>query len=144
MSWNYSFVDHAADIAVDIKADSLNELFIASALAWRKSISDYENIKSNSEKKFSIKEDSLEILLVSFLSELNFIFQSEIWMMNSIHSLQIVKQNNNDWNLSAELLGQNFNREKMNLKAEIKAVTYHQMEIKEQKGKFSTRIVFDI
>lgn len=143
MGWNYKFVDHTADIAFDVDADKLNELFIASAHAWRESISDDCNLNENNEKLIKLDEDSLEVLLVSFLSELNYLFQSESWAMNSIHSIQIIKEKNN-WHLRARILGSNFNRNQMQLKAEIKAITYHQMEIKEQHGKFSTRIVFDI
>jgi SHS2 domain-containing protein len=143
MSWNYKFIDHTADIAFDVEADNLNELFIASAYAWRESISDDRSLTENNEKSIKLEEDSLEILLVAFLSELNYLFQSESWLMNSIHSVQIIKEINN-WHLRAKILGSNFNRNQMKLKAEIKAITYHQMEIKEEHGKFSTRIVFDI
>jgi SHS2 domain-containing protein len=37
-----------------------------------------------------------------------------------------------------------YNEKKHTMKAEIKAVTFHQMEIKRSAGKFYTRIVFDI
>ena len=90
-----------------------------------------------------LSENNLEVLLVSFLSELNFLYQSESWMMDKVNSL-IITEKNDSWNLNAEILGQSFNRKEMNLKTEIKAITYHQMEIKEQQGRFSTRIVFDI
>jgi SHS2 domain-containing protein len=143
MSWNYSFIDHTADIAVDIEADSLDELFIASALAWRESISEDKSSTLLEKRSLVHSENALEILLVSFLSELNFLFQSENWIMDAIHSLQIVKQKH-DWNLKAVLFGHSSNCEPMILKAEIKAITYHQMEIKELQGKFTTRIVFDI
>jgi len=143
MAYKYIFLDHTADIAVDVEADSLDELFIASVYSWRDSISDDKNSLSTEKRSLVLSEDNLEILLVSFLSELNFLYQSESWIMDSVIFIQITKTNDS-WNLGSELLGHNFNRKEMNLKAEIKAITYHQMEIKEQLGKFFTRIVFDI
>lgn len=143
MSWEYNFLDHTADIAVDIKADTLDELFMASAYSWRDYISDDNNSFSSEKHLLDLSENNLEVLLVSFLSELNFLYQSKSWMMDKVNSL-IITEKNDSWNLNAEILGQSSNRREMNLKTEIKAITYHQMEIKEQQGRFSTRIVFDI
>ena len=143
MVWEYNFFDHTADIAVDVEADTLNELFIASAYAWRDSISDDRKSSQSQERSLVLSENNLEILLVTFLSELNYLYQSESWMMDSIQCIEINKEDDT-WKLSIKILGCNFNRNDMKLKSEIKAITYHQMEIKEENGKFSTRIVFDI
>lgn len=143
MTWEYNFFDHTADIAVDVEADTLAELFIASANAWRDSISDDAKSSQSQERSLLLTENNLEILLVSFLSELNYFYQSESWMMNLIKHIDIYKECDT-WKLSIKILGDNFNRNDMKLKSEIKAITYHQMEIKEENGKYSTRIVFDI
>lgn len=143
MSWKFNFLDHTADIAVDVEADSLDELFTASAHSWRESISDDKYSLSTERRSVVLSDDNLEILLVSFLSELNYVYQSESWIMDSVNTLQINKKDDL-WYLGVELLGRTFNRDKVNFKAEIKAITYHQMEIIEQNGKFFTRIVFDI
>ncbi len=143
MSWNYKFIDHTADIAVDVEADSLAELFTASANAWRESITDDKSLIVNREKSLHLMEDTLEVLLVSFLSELNYLFQNNNWLMDSIRSSEVYKENN-QWVLNAMITGNNFDREKINLKTEIKAVTYHQMNIKNVNEKYVTRIIFDI
>lgn len=143
MSWSYKFIDHTADIAVDIEADKINELFIASAYAWKETISDEKFQNSSFDKKIFLEDSSLEILLVSFLSELNYLFQHEGWMMTSVKNAE-VDDLNGVWKLEAEISGFIFDRSKIKLKSEIKAVTYHQMEIIFNNNKYSTRIVFDI
>ena len=143
MAWEYNYLDHTADIAVDVEADTLDELFIASGYAWRDSISDDRKSSQSQERSLVLSESNLEILLVTFLSELNYLYQSESWMMDSIQCIEINKEGD-IWKLSIKILGGNFNRNELRLKTEIKAITYHQMEIKEKDGKFSTRIVFDI
>ena len=143
MSWSYNFKDHTADIAVDVVADNLSELFMAAAYAWHESITDTKIGGVLERKSIALNAEDLEILLVSFLSELNFLFQSETWMFSSIENIELTKKND-VCNLSVILLGSKFNRDMLKLKSEIKAITYHQMEIKEKNGKFSTRIVFDI
>lgn len=142
MSWSYTFVDHTADLAVDVRSESLSELFTATAYAWLEAITEQSN-NSSDEKIFTLSDENLEVLLVSFISELNFYFQWKNWIMNSIQKIEVNRKHER-WILNAEVLGGNFDRNKFKLKSEIKAVTYHQMEIKEKNGKFSTRIVFDI
>ena len=143
MGWKYNLLDHTADIAADIHADSLNELFVASAMFWRESISDDRREYTTELRSIDLSENNLEILLVSFLSELNFLFQSKGWLMDSISIIEIVPHRDL-WELNTQFSGHFFDRKKMNLKSEIKAVTYHQMEVKEENGKFYTRIIFDI
>lgn len=143
MSWNYKFIDHTADIAVDVEADGLADLFFASAYAWRESISDDKCLTVNQEKSLQLDEDTLEVLLVSFLSELNYLFQNNNWLMDSIRSIEVFERNDH-WVLNAMITGNNFDLVNFNLKAEIKAVTYHQMNIQNVNGKYLTRIVFDI
>lgn len=143
MSWSYKFIDHTADIAVDIEADKINELFIASAYAWRETISDEKFDNPTFDKKIFFEDSNLEILLVSFLSELNYLFQHESWMITSVKNAE-VDDTNGVWKLEAEISGFIFDRSKIKLESEIKAVTYHQMEIKFNQNKYSTRIVFDI
>ena len=143
MSYKYTFLDHTADIAVDIEADSLRELFIAAACAWRDSVTENEVDFPVQNRKLALSDSNLEILLVGFLSELNYVLLNENWFMNSIVDLD-VNEKYEIWHLSAELSGFDNSKKLINLNIEIKAITYHQMEIKEKNGKYSTRIVFDI
>ena len=143
MGWKYKFLDHTADAAVDVTADSLEELFIASANAWREFISDQQVNKPFKGRIVNIKESTLEILLVSFLTELNYYYQNEKWRMDSIKSLKITSEND-QYAFYCELLGTEITPLEFSDQAEIKAITYHQMNIKETEGKFSTIIVFDI
>ena len=143
MSWKYNYLDHTADIAVDIEASTVEELFIGAAFALQETICENNANNSTVEKEIKLSDALMEILLVSFLSELNYLFQSENWMFSSIHTIKI--QNvDQAWNLNAKIGGYKFDRTMMKLKSEIKAVTYHQMEVKQVNGLFFTRIVFDI
>jgi SHS2 domain-containing protein len=46
--------------------------------------------------------------------------------------------------MTARLAGLTVQPTKIDFKEEIKAVTYHQLEIKKVDGNYTTRIVFDI
>ncbi len=143
MSSSFKFIDHTADIAVEVNADSLTELFSISAAAFKSAVLEPESVINSTEKrKISLNERSLEELLVSFLCELNFLLQSDKWIFNNLGSIEVYREA--DWFLNAELLGEKFDPDKNDLKTEIKAVTFHQMDIKLINEKYTTRIVFDI
>ncbi|OGU77747.1 MAG: hypothetical protein A2V93_10750 [Ignavibacteria bacterium RBG_16_34_14] len=141
MSSSYSFVDHTADIAVDIKADSLEELFIASVQAFKEVVVEPDSLTSKEKYIIKLDSHSPESLLVNFLNELNYRLTYKNKIVNNIINMKIAQTDGN-WNLVCTLEESDIDEDK--IKTEIKSVTYHQMEIKEDKGKYSTRIVFDI
>ena len=86
--------------------------------------------------------NSNEELLVNFLNEINFHLTTKKWLCCKVESINIFNDENY-WELSAELSGIRLNSE-IELKQEIKSVTYHQMEIVQKNNIYSTRVVFDI
>ena len=143
MSWKYNFIDHTGDIAVEVEGDTFEELFTASAFAWQESVIDKNKINFPDKRTLNIEEQSYEELLVSFLDELNFLFLTQKWIMSKIDIIEI-RDNNNKIKLKGIIAGENFDNRRHKPKVEIKAVTFHQMEIKRLKNKYYTRIVFDI
>ena len=143
MSWNFNFLDHTADIAFEIEADSLDELFIASAAAFKKAVIEDYFSEEKEEKTIRKSESSLEELLVTFLDELNFLLETRKWIISEINKIKI-SELNKEFYLVAEISGEPVNIDKHHLKEEIKAVTFHQMEVKKVNNKFRTNVVFDI
>jgi SHS2 domain-containing protein len=64
MSWEFNFIDHTADIAVEVKADTIEELFTASASAWQDSVTKKNVVKLINKKEIYIEDFSYEELLV--------------------------------------------------------------------------------
>jgi protein archease len=143
MSSEFKNIDHTGDIAVEVTADSITELLKVSALAWKNSVLEENSEIDNKEiKKIKISERTLEELLVSFLSELNFLLQVEKWIFNEIDIIEVAEKD--QWMLETTLLGELFDNNKHDLKTEIKAITFHQMNIEYINGIYKTKIVFDI
>jgi SHS2 domain-containing protein len=140
---SYTFLDHTADIAVEVSGESLEELFLSSASAWKESVVEQKEFSGVDTKNISISGESIEILLVQFLSELNYFLLTKKWLTDSIGELEINEQNGR-YHLNAKIYGEDLNPSVHSLKVEIKAITFHQIEIKKKKNEFSTTIVFDI
>jgi len=143
MSWKYNFIDHTADIAVEVKSNTIEELFIASAYAWQESVIEKNEIKISDKREINVNELSYEELLVRFLDELNFLLLTKKWIMGKLNQIEI-KKKNEMYNLTAVMSGDSISLKRYRLKVEIKAITFHQMEIKNINNEYTTRIVFDI
>ncbi len=143
MTGNYQYIDHTADIAVEVSAENYEDLFIVSAQAWKDSVLNELSPDNLEEKILEFNENSIEELLVHFLSELNYLLLGGKWITTGVKQIKIIKIEK-EWNLRAVILGIPLDAQKHNIKIEIKAVTFHQMDVKYKDGKFQTRIVFDI
>jgi len=142
MTANYNFINHTADIACEVLGDTLGELFTASVEAWRSSVVEKTKYCEGEIKKFKLEASSKEQLLVDFISEINFYLFTRNWLFNLVLELEI-KQKNDTWILSTEIEGMPVTQE-IEIKQEIKAITFHQMNIEKRESKFYTLIVFDI
>ena len=142
MAANYKFIDHTADIACEVLGDTLEELFTASVEAWRSSVVEETKCGEREIKKFKLKASSKEQLLVDFISEINYYLFTRNWLFNLVLELEI-KQKNDTWILSTEIEGMHVSQD-VEIKQEIKAITFHQMNIEKRENKYYTFIVFDI
>ncbi|MCS7054330.1 MAG: archease [Ignavibacterium sp.] len=141
MPSKHNFISHTADIAFEVEADSLEELFVESFYGWFNSVIFSDNeLKIHSEMFIEIKADSLEQLLVDFLNELNFLLITKKILCLRIENLTIDKRN---ILLNAFIRTHNLEDTSI-IKSEIKAVTYHQMEIIKKDNKYFVKVVFDI
>ena len=139
----FNFFDHTADIAVEVSAETFEDLFSISAAAWLHAVLEKPNVRSSKIRTITITAGTVEELLVNFLSEINYLLLSKKWIFASVKKIRI-RFEEKLFHLSADIAGENLNFDKHALKEEIKAVTYHQMVIEKKKNKYSTKIVFDI
>lgn len=142
MSRSYKYIDHTADIAAEISGSSLEELFAAGAEAFLDSIVDEQKFEADDLLDIELTASSKEELLITFLNELNYLLITKKWLCSSIQSMKIFNDVDG-CELSAELKGTKLKKD-IQLKLEIKSVTYHQVAIIERDGNYSTLVVFDI
>lgn len=140
---SYRFIEHTADIAVEVKGKSLEELFLSAAMAWQESVSEPFELTNDKKIELHLSDNTAEELLVNYLSELNYHLSVYKWIMGSIEKL-IIDKTYNSLHLSAEIIGEPIDDNKHILKEEIKAVTFHRMHIDNEEGTFTTTIIFDI
>lgn len=135
----YQFKEHTADVKFIVDGKTIEEIFLDSFLALKKSISGEIEILENIEKKIFIRGDNLENLLYLFLEEFLVLLDSENFLPSRISKIKIDIEN---YKLDVAVGGDL--AEKYEFSNSVKAVTYSQMEIKKIGGKFKAVVVLDV
>ena len=138
---HYKFFDHTADIGVEISGRTKKELFANAASALFDVMIESETGEKSAKqlKKITVEGADVEDLIINFLRELLYLFNSETFITGSC---EIIKFTNKE--LQALLTGESFNNKKHSIKTEIKAVTYSGAKIEKLKDGWKARIIFDV
>ena len=135
---SFHFTDHTADVGIRVTSATLGGLFELAALALTELITSVDAVMQTVERQIRLQEDDLEVLLVSWLQELVYLLDTEGLIFGRF------KVNLKDSGLEATAWGESFNREVHSAKTEIKAVTYHQIEVIETDRGWEAQVVVDL
>ncbi|VVB82468.1 Protein archease [uncultured archaeon] len=136
-SQKFKFLEHTADVKFQAFGKSIEEVFENSSLALKETICGKLEVEGEKEKTIKIRGDDLESLLYTFLEEIIYLLDAEDFILKEIKSIEI-----NDLKLKAILVGDNASNYGLNSK--VKAVTYNEMFIKEENGKWISQVVLDV
>ena len=135
----YDEIPHTSDLAVRIYGKTVPELFENAAYAMFNLTGDINNLKTDEVDKVEVSASDNETLLISWLSELLYLAYSKKALFSEFHIISL-KENK----LIAEIKGEKISGDKSRLRSEIKAATYHDLEIKKTSAGFEVTIVFDV
>ena len=135
----YELIDHTADVGVKAYGKNLSEAFENAAKGMFDIITDCSEIDSVGQYDIQLKASDLEQLLVDWLSELLFLNSAKN-LVFGFFKVELDEKNNR---LSAHVFGESYKFSKHSMGAEIKAVTYHMLEVKSKKP-IHVQVLFDI
>ncbi len=142
----YRQLDHTADLMIEVVGKGREGLFVSAGKALTDILVGIERVGGEANDGFGTMEvtaegETLEELLVDWLRELLYLFDVKGWIFSAF---EIVELTNNS--LKAMCSGETFDIEKHGIKTEIKAATYHGLEIKinDESGDCTAVIVFDV
>lgn len=141
----YEFFDVTADIGFISHGNTLEESFENAGIAMFNVISNTDDILPKNEIKFSISSEDEVSLLYDFLEELLFYHETE-FMLFSDFNVEISKIENefNKFKLDAIIKGENFNWDIHERRSEVKAITYHLMEVSNKDGFYELKAILDL
>lgn len=138
----FEILEHTADIGIAAYGKTRKEVFINTAKGMFEIIAgENKNPKENFYDKIKLEADNLEGLLFAWLNELLYISETRLVILNKFHIKEL-----SDFQIKAEVEGMKINPPSIKIEKEIKAATYHRLEIKkdEESGLWSAQIIFDI
>ena len=129
-------LDHTADVGIRAYGTTLDELFANAAAGMFSLITDLETVTPVGEYAVKVAAKDLKSLLLDFLSELLYIHETQKVLLCEFDA------NVREFAVDARVRGERIDRDRHNLKLNVKAVTYHAMEIDPDKG--VAQVIFDI
>jgi len=138
-SEKYEQLEHSGDIRIKVFGNSIEELFANAGFALSDLITDADKINTELSETIEVSGIDREELIVNWLAELNYLFITEEKVFNKFEIERITENE-----LTATVLGEKVNPHRHPLKNEIKAVTFHDLQIKQVHKRWETKIVFDI
>jgi SHS2 domain-containing protein len=135
----YRLIDHTADLGIEVSGGSEKELYRNAAIAVHDMIADLRSVRPREVRKIAVEGRDREDLLINFLREILYLYNGEHWLLKKI---TIGKMGVG--RIEATLRGETFERSRHGLKHEIKAVTYHQAEVRETPRGWKARVIFDV
>ena len=138
----YQFFDHTGDVGVQLVGRTLDELFGAAALAFTETITPLGGVEPRRPEELDVAAPELDLLLVDFLSELLYRFDTRAWLTRVAEVT--VRAEDGGWALQGTLIGERHDPARHPVRVLIKAVTYHGLDVTLREGQWQSRVVFDI
>lgn len=122
----YEYFEATADIGFKAYGKTLNEAFENAGIAMFNIITDTSDVEPKTEISFEVTSEDKVSLLYDYLEEL--LFHHEIdFMLFSEFQVEI----DDGLHLKATIKGEEINWDKHERKTEIKAITFHKMDVSE-------------
>lgn len=139
----YKFLEDVAiaDVCIEARGKSLNELFEQAGLASTSVMVELNSLGKKLKKEIILESEDVSKLFLAFLEEIVYIKDTD-GLLFSKYKVKIKKDK--VYKLKASCYGEKINPKKQILMADLKAVTLHMFEIKKVNGRWFARFVLDI
>jgi len=137
---SYKNLEHATDAFIEVKASTLEEAFMIAGQSVVETTLDISAVEEKEQKIISTSAKNLRNLLLNWLEQVNYSLITEGF---AIHRISLKIQKEKEYKITATLFGEPIDLQKHNFKIEIKAPTYHLMEIN-QNGQVVMRFLLDL
>lgn len=135
---SYKILDHTADLCIRVTGTGLPDFLRNAALAMMELITDREGVDPSIKVSIEVTGETTEEVVVRLLSEILYLHETSKLVFKDI-KVEVLKNK-----VAAELKCENYNARKHELNYDIKAVTYHGLNVEKVNNEFTADIVLDI
>lgn len=139
MRGNIEVIEHTADVALRVQSQSMLELFELAARGFYQIVGRVEGRDSPRQEVVELAASSYEDLLHDWLAEVHYWLDVRQTVFDEISFTALHERG-----LIAEVAACRFDPKRSRIRTEIKAVTYHNLEIRQEDGLLTVTVVFDV
>jgi len=139
----FEWVEHPSDIGFRAYGKDLAEAFENAALAFFEVMVDTSKVEPREEVKVELGAEDEKALLYDWLERFLYLHDAKGLVMSKFE-IEELERSGGGFKIKAKAWGERFDPKKHEARTAVKAVTYHMMEIKREKGKCSVQAVVDI
>jgi protein archease len=146
MASSFRFLEDVAlaDAAFEATGDSLSELFTAAAGAVIETMVNPSSVGSRFERDIEHTEEDPASLLFDWLSDLVYLKDAEGVLFHTAFATVTREAPSGRWRLRGRLIGEPIDPDRHELRADIKAVTKHLYEVRQEDSRWRAKVVLDI
>ena len=135
----FRVLEHTADIGFEAFGVTCEEVFANAARALVHLMVDLDAIAPQESMSLRADASDMPSLLVNWLSEILYLFDAEGWLFHEFKFHELTR-----CSLAALARGEKFDRGRHQIKLLVKAVTYHQLDLRETAEGWRARVYVDI
>lgn len=139
MAPGYRLLEHPADLGLEARGVSLPEAFEQAARGLTSVLVELEGVEAIQERALELTAPDTESLLVRFLSEILFLYDAKGFLTARVEIGEFA-----DTRLMAVARGEAIRPEKHRVRTDVKAITYHQLSIKQVGDEWIAVVYLDI
>ena len=136
-------IDHTGDIGIRVTAASLEALFERAAAGTFHVLTDLSSVQATDETRVTVEGRDREALMVRWLSEPNYRHTVEHRLFCDF-TVESITQVDEGFVLTGTARGEALDRDRHTVYTEIKAITFHGMQIRETDEGWTVQVIFDM
>lgn len=139
----FEFLEHTADAYIAARGSTLEEAFGNAALGMFEVMTDTSQVAARVKEDVRVKARDEQALLYRWLEALlvKFSVKNRLYSKFDVRSIRRAPRG---LSLEAVVWGEKYDPSKHPSKTDVKAVTYHRMEIRKDREGFTVKFILDI
>lgn len=138
----YRFLEHMTDAVIEAHGGTLEEAFEQAALGLNDTMIDLKGVRPDREVRIEAEGHDLESLLFDWLDKVMLLLVADGIVMSEF-SVGI-RKTAKGYALAGVARGEKLDLSRHAYRVEIKGVTYHEMMVRQEKGKVTVRFLLDL
>ena len=135
----FTILDHPADLGIEARGATLHEAFENAARGLVSVILDLSTVECQESRVVEISAADIEQLLVKWLAEVLYLYDGQRFVGKEFTIGEMTPHR-----LKATVTGEQFSVTKHRTKMDVKAITYHQLLVRQDKDGGLVRVFLDI